>query len=161
MSAGQRDEAATVAAIERCWNIDWRRDLNRLGSQVALMREYLRRSTLVAEAVGDTPNWPWFDAAARLTLPGVDRRFLSGYAALDENPNYLGPGSDLLEERIIAFNSHLSEAPGEQGYLDLDGDNSSLLRWERAAQKPPLPSLAPAALDELDRKDATPERKGL
>ena len=64
------DEAAAYAAIDRCWNIEWRENPARLESTIALVREYLRRSAVVAEAVGDTLNWPWFDAASRLTLPG-------------------------------------------------------------------------------------------
>lgn len=194
------DQAAALAAIDRCWNIKWQRDPARLGSQAALMREYLRRSALVAEAVGETPNWPWFDAAARLTLPGVDRRFLPAYVFLDADPPYERPGVDPVEDRVLALNRHMNEAPGdqglygrtvcwwsirwasvkshptlavlnlpdlydplvtfferggwfkpEQGYLDLDGDNLTLAGWQRAAQKPPLPSLDPAVLDALDQ----------
>lgn len=50
-SAGlSRDDAAASAAIERIGQIEWKRDPARLGSQVALMREYLRRSAVVAGA---------------------------------------------------------------------------------------------------------------
>ena len=110
------DVAAALAAIDRCWNIEWRRDPTRLGSQAALMREYLRRSAVVAESVGETPNWPWFDVAARLTLPGVDKRYLPAYVFLDAEPQYEGPSVDPLEDRIIALNRHMNESAGEQGW---------------------------------------------
>ena len=103
------DNAAALAAIDRCRRIEWRQDISRLGSHVALMREYLRRSAVVAEALNETVNWPWNDVAARLTLPGVDRRFLPGYVFLDKEPVYEGPKADPLEAKVIALNAHISE----------------------------------------------------
>ena len=210
------DQAATLAAIDRCGNISWQRDPARLESSMALMREYLRRSAVVAEAVGETANWPWFDAAARLTLPGVDRRFLPAYVFLDEVPQYRGPGSDPSEDKVRALNMHFNAIVGGQDRyqpryyarhscwwyirwasvknhtalapLNLpDLYEPLIVLYERGGSfhphhgdieffpnrvvqpvapsrwimREPLPSLDPAALDELDREDAAPEGKTL
>ena len=210
------DVTATLAAIERCEKIEWRDNPARLGSTMALMHEYLRRSAVVAEAVGETANWPWFDAAARLTLPGVDRRFLPAYVFLDEVPQYRGPGSDPSEDKVRALNMHFNAIVGGQDRyqpryyarhscwwyirwasvknhtalapLNLpDLYEPLLVLYERSGSfrtehgfievssrvmmprgtpahwvvQEPLPSLSLAALDELDREDAAPERKTL
>lgn len=164
------------------------------------MREYLRRSAIVAEAVGNALNWPWYDAAAQLRLPGIDPDRLPGYVFLDPAPPYLGPGHDLLEDKILALNGRVNNTSlvkspsawyiclwyirweavknhpaltplnlpdlydplitfherggwfrSEQGYLDLDGYNLSLLSCATMARKPPL-VITPSALDDLDQK---------
>ena len=134
------DEPAVLAAIDRCWNIEWRENPARLESTMALMREYLRRSAVVAEAVGETPNWPWFDAAARLTLPGIDRRFLPAYVFLDAKPQYESLGVDPLEDRVIALNQHMNEGSGRQGWY---GHHSCwwYIRWASVKNHPALAPL--------------------
>jgi hypothetical protein len=139
------DEAAVYAAVDRCWNIEWRENPARLESTMALIREYLRRSAVVAEAVGETPNWPWFDAAARLTLPGVDRRFLPAYVFLDAEPQYERPGVDPREDRVIALNQHMNEGSGRQSWY---GRHSCwwYIRWAAIKNHP---ALAPLSLPDL------------
>ncbi len=114
------DQAAARSAIQRIRGISWRRDPARLPSQIVLMREYLRRSALVAETVGGVADWPWDDAAARLTLPGVDRRRLPGCVFLDPAPEYLGPDADPLEAEVIALN----------GRVNTGGQAKSAYAWE-------------------------------
>ncbi len=208
------DKAAALAAIERCRRIEWRVDPARLHSTIALMWEYLRRSAVVAQAVGETRNWPWFDAAVRLSLPNVDRPFLPAYVFLDAKPPYERPGVDPLEDAVIALNQHFNAIPRgpDQFPPNYYGRHSCwwYIRWASVKNHPalappalpdpyeplivlyerggsfhtehgfigifscsmmpqgtpaywstqePLPSLAPAALDALDREGAAPERK--
>ena len=131
------DEVSALAAIDRVWKIEWRPDPARLGSQMILMREYLHRSALVAEALGETANWPWYDAAGHLTLPGVDTHLLPGYVFFEPDPDYRGPGTDPLEDKIIALNKHLTEIPFDKGFY---GRKSSLwyIRWASVKNHPSL-----------------------
>ncbi len=139
------DKAAAYAAIDRCWNIEWRENPARLESTMALIREYLRRSAIAAEALGCSGDWPWFDAAAWLTLPGVDRRYLPAYVFLDKVPQYEGAGVDPLEDRVIALNQHMNEASGRQGWY---GRHSCwwYIRWASVKNHP---MLAPLNLPDL------------
>ena len=139
------DETAAYAAIDRCWNIEWREDPARLGSSLALVREYLRRAAVVAEALGRLKGWPWFDAAAGLTLPDVDRRFLPAYVFLDEEPRYEGPGVDPMEDKIIAVNKRMNEGPGWQGYC-VRHSCWWYIRWASVKNHP---ALAPLNLPDL------------
>ena len=54
------------AAIERIVNIKWELNDTRFGSHIALLREYLRRASLWAQALTCTDKWPFFDVAAQL-----------------------------------------------------------------------------------------------
>ena len=192
------DEAAVLAAIVRCQNTTWQQDSTRLGSQAALMREYLRRAGGLSETLAGNDRWRWEDFTSLLPLPGIDRRFLPGWTFLDhyDEPEYHGPGLDLVEEKVAALQAHLYETKfyggnsgertcgwfirwasvkalpsvaalglpdpyeplivfyerggwfrREQGYLDLNGANVTLGTYKN---QPPLPSLDPAALDEMD-----------
>lgn len=109
------DEAATLAAIERCRQIAWRRDLRRLGSHAALMREYLRRSAVIAEALDEEKTWRWDDYTIRLMLPLSVRNSLPASVFLDEVPRYERPGADPLEDKIIALNRYMIESRFDTG----------------------------------------------
>ncbi len=137
-SAGfSRDDAAASVAIERIGRIAWKRDPAKLGSQEVLMREYLRRSAVVAVALGGTADWPWDDAAVRLTLPGIDPHLLPGYVFLDPEPQYRGPGTDPLEDKIIALNGTVNAAGT---FKSSYAWNSCLwyIRWEAVKNHPAL-----------------------
>lgn len=136
-SGFQRDDPAASAAIERIERIAWKRDPARLGSQAVLMREYLRRSAVVASALGGTADWPWDDAAARLKLPGIDPHLLPGYVFLDPEPQYRGPGSDVLEDKIIALNGRVNTSGAAKSAYAWD---SCLwyIRWEAVKHHPVL-----------------------
>ncbi len=210
------DEAAALAAIERCEKIEWQFKPEHLRSSLALMREYLRRAAVVAEVLGCPNAWPWDDAASRLTLPGVDQRFLPAYVYLgaDQGLKYEKPAVNSLEDKVAALARHFSDLPSgpdrfspnfyalhscwwyirwasvknlppvaalnspdpyeplivlyerggyfrvEHGFIDFDPTGTlhpgSPAQW---ITREPLPSLAPAALDALDREGAAPERK--
>ena len=192
------DEAAAFAAVERCQQITWQPDRTHLGSQVALLKEYLRRSAVVAGALNSPQNWPWDDYAVSLPLPDINPHLLPGFSLLEDAPAYVGPGLSWLEGEVLALILHMNEKrshPGwygnhacgwyirwasvkslpsvaalnlsdpyeplltfyerggwlrpEQGYLDLDGANVTLIARQTAAAGPPLLSLAPSALDAL------------
>lgn len=61
--------------FERLMQINWQPNPNHLRSNVALMREYLRRSALWAQVLGHTDKWPFDDWARYVDLekrPSVD-----------------------------------------------------------------------------------------
>jgi hypothetical protein len=110
------DEEAALAAIDRCWNIEWQEDTKRLGSQVALMEEYLRRSAIAAEVLRTTLNWPWYDYGGRFARLVNRKTPLPCYVFLEAEPYYEGPGADPLEDKVIALNQHMNEGGGRQGW---------------------------------------------
>lgn len=57
-------------AMERIFAINWEPDDARVGSQIALLQEYLRRAALWAKTLDCTEQWPFFDIAA--IAVGVD-----------------------------------------------------------------------------------------
>lgn len=134
------DEAATLAAIERIGRIAWKRDPDRLGSQEVLMREYLRRSAVVAVALGTTLNWPWDDAAAYLRLPDIAPDLLPGYVFLDPEPKYAGPDADPLEGKIVELNGRVRRRGAPNGPYAW---NNYLwyIRWEAVKNHPALQAL--------------------
>lgn len=138
------DTAGALAAIDRVGRIEWRPDPARLGSHAALMREYLRRSAVCAEALGRTADWPWYDATAQITLLGVDPRSLPGYVFLDPEPEYRGPGTDLLEDKVIALNSQMNGQMNTSGHVQ-DGYARKVcfwfIRWASVQSHPVLAAL--------------------
>lgn len=150
------DAPAVRAIMARIRLISWQILNNVPQSQVRLMREYLRRAALVAQLLnrpGVGGGWPWFDAAARVTLPGAGQRelpgieghLLPGYTLLDKEPDYWGPGTDPLEEEVLALNQHLhSGANRPSMYM------RSVLLWAvRWAALKDHPALAPLHLPDL------------
>ena len=137
------DEAAALAAIRRCRSIPWQKDGTRLGSQAALMREFLRRAGGLSETLAGNDRWRWDDFTPLLSLPGIDRRFLPGWTFLDhyDEPEYHGPGLDLVEEQVAALRTHFYES---KFYGDNSGERACgwFIRW---ASVKSLPSVA--ALD--------------
>jgi len=202
------DVTAARVALTRLRSIAWATnpDHHRQGAQLALLREYLYRAAQVALELGGT-GWPWFDAAARLTLPihgmslvpDVTAGALPGYVFLDSESHYRGPGTDPLEDEVIAMGKGLNgryltssmkstcvfyvrwEAlknhPAVRGlalpdlyepliqfyerggwfrmehgdYIDLGGPMLGRGSPATYAQRPSLPSLDPAVLDQIDQ----------
>ena len=197
------DTAAVRAALTRLQKITRPPDSgpHYLGAQLALLREYLRRAGLVAQALGHDGRWPWLDAAAQLTrignpppVPDVAAEALPGYTILEDNPLYPGPGLDPLEDEVLAMMKDVSgyyerriclyyvrwealkNRPAVRALALPDLYEPLILFYERGGwfrtehgnidltymmlapgspadqvERLPLPSLAPTALDELDR----------
>ena len=128
------DQGAASAAVARLARIEWRADPVRRGSQVALFREFLRRSAIAAEKLDAVRNWP-MDDLVRAALGPCER--LPAYVFLDQDVEYPGPASDPLEAQAIALNVLMNEFPGAQGP---HGRNACwwYLRWEAAHAFPAL-----------------------
>ena len=131
------DEAAARAAIERCRQITWQGDPRRLSSQVALMKEFLRRAAATAEALGASQEWRWDDFTRLLPLPRIDRQFLPGWIFLDRygESEYHGPGLGLLEEEVAALQAHIHAISSHGGYY---GKHACgwYLRWASSKNQP-------------------------
>lgn len=54
----------TVRVVARLENADWGDNYERTGSRIRLMKEYLRRAALWAQALDCSNRWPFFDIAA-------------------------------------------------------------------------------------------------
>ena len=138
------DNAAAWAALQRLRRLAWGAPaLAHQGSLLALLRTYLHRAALVAQALarpgqGDG-SWPWFDAAARLPLPGGAARPLPGYVFLDPEPDYRGPGSDPLEDEVIAV---FRELAGQQLTAAMRDTCLFYVRWEALKNHPAVQALA-------------------
>ncbi len=136
------DEASARAAIERCRQITWQRDPRRLSSQVALIKEFLRRAAAAAEALGASKEWRWDDYTRLLPLPGIDRQFLPGWTFLDHygKSEYHGPGLDLLEEEVAALQVHIHTISSHGGYY---GKRACgwYIRWASVKNLPPVAAL--------------------
>ncbi|AMR29173.1 hypothetical protein A0257_20130 [Hymenobacter psoromatis] len=139
------DFPAARAALVRINNIEWNQsdDHERLGSQIALMQEYLHRAALVALELGEV-GWPWFDAATRLTLPvhglnlvpaAVDST-LPGYAHLD----YEQPRTDPLEEEVITLYKELDSRRLANRHID--STCRFYVHWEALKNYPAVRALA-------------------
>jgi len=59
-------QPAVEDQLERLLGIDWRPNDERLKSQVALVREYLRRAALWADRLQMAEEWPFFDVALQI-----------------------------------------------------------------------------------------------
>ena len=142
------DIAAARAALARLRKITWATnpDHHRQGAQLALLREYLYRAAQVALELGGT-DWPWVDAAARLTLPvhglslmpDVTIGTLPGYVFFDSESHYRGPGIDPLEDEVIAIDK------GSSGrYLTPYMKSTCVfyVRWEALKNHPAVRGLA-------------------
>ncbi len=134
------DEAATLAAIERCRHITWQQDSRRLGSHAALMREFLRRAAVLSEALAGNPDWRWDDFTRLLPLPLLVRRFLPASAFLDEEPRCDRPGVDPLEDKVIALNNGMNKSGFDTGWY---GRNVCgwYIRWASVKNLPSVAAL--------------------
>ncbi|MFJ9946057.1 hypothetical protein [Streptomyces erythrochromogenes] len=162
------DSALALAArLERA---DWIGSFDRTRSRVALMREFLRRSALWAEATGST-EWPFFDVAGRIDPSArIDDEVVKGIAERIglQQPVVLDAVTWALNFAILSdVRSELPALPApfeplvlmfeRGGTFSLDGsghievDMAAVPRGtpEQARERNPL-DLDPASLDALD-----------
>ncbi|MER7107812.1 hypothetical protein [Streptomyces sp. NPDC000229] len=154
---------------------DWDTADDRAGSRAALLREFLRRSALWAQALDATDEWPFFDIAASVDpsvrapsdlvaeldeysadhVPGLRARklcqFALHWAALeDAGVESARRHANPFEPLLLLF-----ERGGafnvENGVVDLAMYRVPIGRWQSHVDEEPLASLDPVALDQLDR----------
>ncbi|WP_155374731.1 hypothetical protein [Catellatospora vulcania] len=164
-------EASTEQLIARLDAVVWDERLDRNGSRMKLMQEYLRRSALWARALGRTEYWPFFDIAsfvdpaARIdeqTAAAVRRRmgetgarpmdvtivrYLLDFSTLEFWPDGL---PDPFEPLLMVYERG-GPFDREAGRV-LIGSAVGIPEgtWEKYVGRPPLDDVSPAALDQLD-----------
>lgn len=156
------------ALWERILNIDWAADPtpHRM-SRIALLREFLRRMALWAEALGCPERWPFFDVAAQAmpevpapevdlsSLPHLQARiqatlhWMLRWDALPHRPHPELP--DPFEPLLLLY-----ERGGgftvENKLIDVGLAAIPCADAERYRTRPPMPSLSRVHLEELDRE---------
>jgi len=173
--AGGDPGDAVCGAYERLRRIDWRSGERPLPSQVALVREFLRRSAQSATSLGRTAEWPFANYAS--ALPGARP---PPAAILDELHRHLAArrvaGTELqvcdwflrwvaaeaagadtrglsnpLEPLVMLFERGGRILP-EKGFIYVGhvGVPAAVRGWQAFAGLPPVVSLDDASLDELD-----------
>ena len=167
------DESVRATAA-RLSAVDWERHGHRTWSKAKLMLEYLRRVARWLDASGWDEPVPFFDLALRIDPtvradPGVVDEavrqaskggwnaqqvvpFILHWAALRVTPDFRSPAGleDPFEPLLVLFERdggfHTSN-----GYAEMEFLSVPLARWRERGSRPPLASLDPAALDEIDR----------
>jgi hypothetical protein len=167
------DESVRAAAA-RLNAVDWQRHGYRTWSKAKLMLEYFRRIAQWSDAYECAEPVPFFDLA-RYVDPEVRadpdvveeavRRAAGGgwnaqqtvpyilhWAAVRATPGRVFPAglTDPFEPLLLLFERdggfHTSNGYAEMEYLSVP-----LAKWRERASRPPMPSLDPATLDEIDR----------
>ncbi|MER6022514.1 hypothetical protein [Streptomyces anulatus] len=167
--------APARTVLHRLKAIDWADNVaafQHTHSRALLMREYLRRAALWAQAHGAEQSWPFFDIAERVdgnitTPPDVTedlKRLLMDLASASLRTTCRGAvrwaalreaRPDLLENLPDPYEPLLRmyERGGGfylQEYLDLNGVMIPLRNVESNASTTPFVTLSPATLDALD-----------
>ena len=162
------------AAVARLGAVEWERHGYRTWSKAKLMLEYFRRIARWSDAYGCAEPLPFFDLAlyvdpnVRADPVAVDEAvrlaakggwnvqqvvpFILHWAAVRATPGVVLPEGleDPFEPLLLLFERdggfHTSNGYAEMEYLSVP-----IAKWRERASRPPLPSLDPAALDEIDR----------
>lgn len=154
------------AVIERLRRVDWATSTERVSSRVALMKEFLRRSALYAEACSVADRWPFFNIAASvdpstpevrvpddLQALGVPQRvrdtirWMLTWAASPPRAH-----AGLLDpyEPLLLFFERGGGFTVENRTVDVDSAGIPLRDRQRYLREEPFADLDPAALDALD-----------
>lgn len=162
-----------TSLADRLVAVEWGGPFRHTWSRVALMREYLRRAALWADAV-DSTEWPFFDIAAGLdfavgadddamlraerdldakSVGGLVRRMAMAalhFAALRDTGTSLPDLPDPYEPLILMFERGGGFTLDGTGFIQVD--MAGIPRGKREAHMSPEPrvSLDSAALDALD-----------
>ncbi|MFE3557927.1 hypothetical protein ACFXKW_24105 [Streptomyces sp. NPDC059193] len=173
-------DRAAVRVLERLraveWDGEWDDVLARVMSRRLLMREYLRRAGLWAQACSAGAAWPFFDVVEYVDPafpPPTDEdaarirgllgrtivispvlRTLTGAVRLAEfrarRPDALPDLPDLYEPLLLFYERGGAFLQDHAGYLDLTGVQMRPGAPAGRAADIPLSSLAPALLDAVD-----------
>jgi hypothetical protein len=167
-------EESVRATAARLSAVDWQRHGYRTWSKAKLMLEYFRRVARWLDTYGWDEPVPFFDLAVyldpnvRADPAAVEEAvqqaakggwnaqqvvpFILHWAALRATPGFEIPEGleDPFEPLLLLFERdggfHTSNGYAEMEYLSVP-----LAKWRERASRPPLASLDPAALDEIDR----------
>jgi hypothetical protein len=163
---------STEQLVTRLQQVRFEESLDHNGSRLALMREYLRRSAMWAQALGCLDRWPFFDIAvaadpsAKLddesveaVLAGLEGRglrpidervipYMLNFTTLRDWPQGL---PDPFEPLLMVYERGGSFGRESGLILIGHGDGVPARHPEMHANRAPEPDLSPAALDALDR----------
>jgi hypothetical protein len=165
---------AVRATAARLNAVDWERHGYRTWSKAKLMLEYFRRLAQWSDAYGCAEPVPFFDlalyvnpnvradpevvedAVQRAAKGGWNAQqvvpFMLHWAAVRAAPGFAPPEGleDPFEPLLLLFERdggfHTSNGYAEMEYLSVP-----IAKWRERAARPAMPSLDPAALDEIDR----------
>jgi hypothetical protein len=166
----------TEALFRRLDRIPWQADTSHLRSNVALMREYLRRAALWAEELGCTEAWPFADFADYLAPAQSPPKEISErlenklaavsinlwmkktclwalkWASLDESVRR--SRADLPDpfEPLLMFYERGGRFYQEHGYIYIEhvGIPAGIKGWQTFVRFEPVVSLDSETLDRLD-----------
>jgi hypothetical protein len=175
--------------LERLLKIKWEIDNSKTPSQIALMKEYLRRAALWADRVNPEEEWPFFDVglyfAPDVRAPkeildrmqeGLSGRGLSmrdsktcayylHWMALCDAGRLEGIYLPEPYEPLIVFYERGGSFTVEHNFIEIGLLNPVMItNWRRSTQQPPLPSLDKEYLDQLDaaaEKPTTTDKRDL
>jgi hypothetical protein len=167
-------EESVRATAARLDAVDWQRHGYRTWSKAKLLLEYFRRVARWLDAYGWDEPVPFFDLASyvnpnvradpevveetvqRAAKGGWNAQqlvpFMLHWAALRATPGVVFPDGleDPFEPLLLLFERdggfHTSN-----GYAEMEHLSVPIAKWRQRATRPPMPSLAPEALDEIDR----------
>lgn len=162
-----------LRAVE--WNGDWDDAFKHVMSRRLLMREYLRRATLWAEAYSAESSWPFFDITKyvdpnfqlppditdkldeflRMRLSGLVKTTCAGAVRLAElrfqQPAVGADGlPDLYEPLVLMYERGGEFMRDNAGALDLTGVSFRPGTLQNNAGSTPIVSVSEAVLDALD-----------
>jgi hypothetical protein len=170
-------DEAVQAMTARLSAIDWARHGDKSWSKASLLREYFRRVARWSIAYGCDARVPFFDLAAcvnpnvRASQDALDclpkhvstpsgtvdriRQYLLHWAAVratlgDELP----AGLEEPFEPLIMLFERGGGIHTENGEVNIEWVSVRMAGWRDRADNPPIASMAPEALDEIDRAGA-------
>lgn len=167
---------AVRAMATRLSAVTWERHGDKAWSKAALLKEYLRRAARWAAAYDCDTRVPFYDIAA-CVAPAVRAEphvidqllnviaaarggwnakqiapFILHWAALRaRHASSLPPGLEDPFEPLILLFERGGGFHTENGEVDLEWKSVRLSGWRDRADDPPMPSLSPDYLDEIDR----------
>ncbi|MEU4564348.1 hypothetical protein AB0F72_38700 [Actinoplanes sp. NPDC023936] len=160
--------------------VDWERRGDKAWSKAALVKEYFRRAARWSAAYECDARGPFFDIAAcvdptiradqqvvdevveKIALGGGGWNvkqltpFILHWAALRATPGIVwSPELEDPFEPLILLFERGGAFHTENGEVNLEWKSVSMAGWRKRATDAPMPSLAPDALDQIDRSGST------
>lgn len=165
-------DGVAMRTAERLCAVEWGGDFRHSRSRALLLREYLRRAALWAEALGGTDEWPFFDIAARVDpmvradqaavervtrcLPAVVADIKKTcvwavhWAALRAARPAELPDLDDPFDPLIVLYERGGDFTLENAFIEVDYARIRMLGWRDHLFRQPLVGLDPVSLDLAD-----------